>query len=169
VAGTTHYLVAAPKGQRDRWAERFEDLYRSFVQFFSVRGWDLAAPPSPLVGVVCRNQAEFSRIAVAQGNPPPYGVLGYYDVMTNRISLFDMGGQTAGKNGTGSFWAKHPEGRSGKMYLSSFSGNWHENAAVLIHEAAHQTAFNTGVHNRYCLPPTWLVEGLATVFEAPGV
>jgi hypothetical protein len=40
---------------------------------------------------------------------------------------------------------------------------------VLIHEATHQTAFNTGIHTRYCLPPKWLAEGLAMLFEAPGV
>jgi hypothetical protein len=49
------------------------------------------------------------------------------------------------------------------------SSNWQQNASVIIHEATHQTAFNTGEHNRYCPPPTWLAEGLATMFEAPGV
>ena len=49
------------------------------------------------------------------------------------------------------------------------SANWRLNAAVLIHEATHQMAFNTGIHNRYAPTPTWLAEGLATLFEAPGV
>ena len=40
---------------------------------------------------------------------------------------------------------------------------------MLIHEATHQTAFNTGIHNRYSPPPDWVSEGLATMFEAPGV
>ena len=30
-------------------------------------------------------------------------------------------------------------------------------------------AFNTGVHRRFAAEPRWLVEGLATMFEAPGV
>ena len=30
-------------------------------------------------------------------------------------------------------------------------------------------AFNTGIHNRYTPPPLWVAEGLATLFEAPGV
>jgi hypothetical protein len=30
-------------------------------------------------------------------------------------------------------------------------------------------AFNTGIHNRYCPPPLWVVEGLATLFEAVGI
>ena len=49
------------------------------------------------------------------------------------------------------------------------SANWRQNASVLIHEATHQTAFNTGIHSRYSPPPAWLAEGLAMLFEAPGV
>ena len=144
VSGTSHYLVAHPRDQRDKWAERFEDLYRSFVHYFSVRGFEPSPPPFPLVGVVCRNRAEFARYAAAQGDAVPNGVVGYYDIESNRITLYDMGGKAD-------------------------SANWRQNAAVLIHEATHQMAFNTGVHSRYCPPPKWLAEGLAMLFEAPGV
>jgi hypothetical protein len=47
--------------------------------------------------------------------------------------------------------------------------DWSENAETIIHEATHQTAYNTGVHRRFAPTPRWLVEGLATMFEAPGV
>ena len=96
------------------------------------------------MGVVCRNRAEFARLAIEEGNVAPNGVLGYYDPASNRINLYDMGG-------------------------TADSANWRQNAAVLIHEATHQTAFNTGVHSRYAAPPKWLAEGLAMLFEAPGV
>ena len=43
------------------------------------------------------------------------------------------------------------------------------NADTIIHEATHQTAFNVGIHNRFADQPQWLVEGLATMFEARGV
>jgi hypothetical protein len=43
------------------------------------------------------------------------------------------------------------------------------NAETIIHEATHQTAYNTGIHNRLNDTPGWVVEGLATMFEAPGV
>ena len=144
VSGTGHYLVAHPKDQRDKWAERFEDLYRSFAHYFSVRGFELAAPPFPLVGVVCRNRNEFDRYAAAQGSPLPGGVLGFYQIASNRINLYDMGGRDD-------------------------AAHWQRNAGVLIHEATHQMAFNTGVNSRYCPPPKWLAEGLAMLFEAPGV
>jgi hypothetical protein len=49
------------------------------------------------------------------------------------------------------------------------SENWFVNAETIIHEATHQTAFNTGIHNRLVATPGWVMEGLATMFEAPGV
>ncbi|RCS52772.1 DUF1570 domain-containing protein [Bremerella cremea] len=73
------------------------------------------------------------------------GVVGYYSPRTNRVALYDV---TRGD-------PNHPL--------------WGENLATIIHEATHQTAFNTGVHSRYSRQPKWLVEGLATMFEAPGV
>jgi hypothetical protein len=40
---------------------------------------------------------------------------------------------------------------------------------TVIHEATHQVAFNTGIHSRLARHPRWVVEGLATVFEADGI
>ncbi len=145
VSGTTHYLVAHPRGGRDKWAERFEDLYRQFVRYFSVRGFRLKEPPFPLVGIVCRNRADFERHAAAAGAPAGGGVVGLYDLQSNRIIVYDM--DASGDN----------------------NENWRRNASTVIHEATHQMAFNTGIHNRYCPPPLWVIEGLATLFEAPGV
>jgi hypothetical protein len=142
VSGTTHYLIAHPRGQRDRWADRFENLYRSCTRYFSVRGFSIEQPPFPLVGIVCKNQRDFQRFSASQGTPMPGGVLGYYSPETNRITLFDLGADE-------------------KL--------WQDNASVVIHEATHQTAFNVGLHSRYSQPPLWVAEGLATLFEAKGV
>jgi hypothetical protein len=46
---------------------------------------------------------------------------------------------------------------------------WKNDAETVIHETAHQTAFNTGVHNRFTITPRWVVEGLGCLFEARGV
>jgi len=143
VTATSHYVVAHAKGQRDQWAARFEELYRSFVHYFLVRGFRLSDPPVPLVGVVCRNRADFVRYAARQGAPAGGGILGYYCLESNRIVLYDAG--------------------------DSGAGDWQQTASVLLHEATHQTAFNTGVHSRCADPPVWVAEGLATMFEAPGV
>ena len=140
VTSSTHYLVVHPSGSRTAWAEWFEDLYRRFVRYFSVRGFSLAEPPFPLIAIVCRDQAEFARYASRHG-PPPAGILGFYSIASNRIVLYEAsqegGGQAA-------------EERS---------------FATVVHEATHQMAFNTGIHSRAAEPPVWVAEGLATVFE----
>ena len=44
-----------------------------------------------------------------------------------------------------------------------------ETAGTIIHETTHQVGFNIGIHSRVGETPVWLVEGLATVLEAPGM
>jgi hypothetical protein len=137
------FLIIHPRGQRGKWTERLDELYRSFMHYFSLRGFRLNAPAFPLVGFVCKSRGEFDRLAAKKGLSSGNGVLGYYSTTSNRITLYDMGGAS-------------PQ-------------DWTRNASVLIHEATHQTAYNTGIHSRYSPPPTWVSEGLATMFEAPGV
>ena len=145
VAGTTHYLVAHPRHLGSEWADRFERLYRSFVRFFSVRGFSLKKPEFLMTGIVCRNPAEFYQYSQEAENIAAGAFHGYYSLTSNRIALF-RGGSHGGSKG--------------------LDPNVH---SVIIHEATHQTAYNTGVHSRYYPPPLWLCEGLATSFEAPGV
>jgi hypothetical protein len=142
VSGVGHYPVVHPAADRDRWAPRFEELYRSFLHYFAARGWRLAEPRFPLVAVVYARQADFARQAAREGLPRVGGVLGYYSPTTNRIVMYDAAG-------------------------SGF--DWTTNAETIIHEAAHQTAFNTGVHSRFAQSPRWVVEGLGMMFEARGV
>lgn len=143
VTGTGHYLVAHPKGQ-SAWAQRFEDLYRSCIYYFRVRGMQIREPEFPLVAVVWPRHEDFLRNAAMQGGGVRPEVLGFYSPTSNRVTMYDQsgGGRRRG---------------------------WNQNDATIIHEATHQMAFNTGVHNRFSPTPKWLAEGLGTMFEAPGV
>jgi hypothetical protein len=142
VTGAGHYLVAHPAGQKNLWADRFEDLYRSFIHYFSVRGFTVKNPEFPLVAIVLPDYAAFRRYAQAEGRNLPSSVLGYYSPLSNRIALYDTTRQGA---------------------------DWRLNAETIIHEATHQSAFNTGIHSRFADQPRWVVEGLAMLFEARGV
>jgi len=144
VTTTQHYIVVHPRSKGNAWAGRFEELYRWCLHYFRVRGYRPREPQFPLVAVVYRNQADYYRAAKAGGMRLQPGMLGHYELKSNRVHLFDV---TAGQSG----------------------GDWSENAATIIHEATHQTAFNTGIHSRFTAPPLWVAEGLATMFEAPGV
>lgn len=145
VSSTGHYLVVHPKGQRDTWARRFEDLYRSYMRYFTARGFEPKRPAFPLVAVVFPNQADFHRFAQQTGAKLLPGTLGYYSPQSNRILLYDV---TSG---------------------DTDNPNWQVNAETIVHEAIHQMAFNSGVHSRYTPTPRWVAEGLGTLFEARGV
>jgi hypothetical protein len=145
VSGTGNYLVVHPVGQRDYWAQRFEDLYHSLRHYFHVRKFRLEKPRFPLVAVVFHNAGDMVRYARAEGSNIGPGVLGYYSPKSNRVVLYDRSGGKAAKE------------------------DWAENSATIIHEAAHQSAFNCGIHSRSAETPRWVVEGLGTMFEAPGV
>lgn len=145
VTGTGHYLVAHPRGQRAHWSAQFEKLFRDFHVYFNVRGFQLAKPEFPMLAIVLPNQREFLRYAQRDGSQVGNNVLGYYSPTTNRIAMYDTSGGS---------------GRAADRQL---------NEETIIHEATHQTAFNVGIHTRYAPQPRWVVEGLGTMFEAPGV
>ena len=136
------YLVVHPRGQGRIWASRFDELYRGFQRYFGVRGFSLEKPEFPLVAVVLRNREEYLRYLQRYAPGTPTSTLGFYSPATNRVLLYDASGG---------------------------SSDWHVNAETIIHEATHQTAFNSGLHNRFGPTPRWLAEGLGMLFEARGV
>jgi hypothetical protein len=103
-------------------------------------------PEFPLIAIVVTRPEDMYEYAAREGIRIGPGVLGYYSSVSNRVILYD---QDRGRRQT-------------KRGLS-------ENEATIIHEATHQTAFNTGIHDRRSLAPRWVCEGLGTLFEAPGV
>ncbi len=145
ITGTGNYLVVHPHGQKDLWAQRFEDLHRDFVHYFSIRGFKIREPEFPLIGVVWPSKEDFRRHAVRSGAKIGPNVIGYYSPVTNRVHLYDA--------------MKNKHDRAG----------WQQTASTIIHEATHQTAFNTGIHTRFAGTPMWVAEGLGTLFEARGV
>ena len=61
VSGTGQYLVVHPAGQRDLCASRFEQLYRSMLHYYKVRGIKVRRAPLPFVAIVLRTEAEYLR------------------------------------------------------------------------------------------------------------
>ncbi len=142
VNATQHYLVVHPNGRNDVWADRFEQLYRSFSNYFRVRGFAMQEPAYPLVAVVFPTRTEYDNYVQTSSVMAPIGALGHYEPRSNRVYLFDQ---------------------------AENSGDWEENASTVIHEATHQTAYNVGLHNRFAPQPRWASEGLAMMFESRGI
>ena len=92
VSGTGHYLIIHPRGQRDKWAERFENLYRSFVHYFSVRGFEPANAGVSAGGLRLQGSQRVRSPCGERRTVCRNGVVGYYSGVSNRITLYDMGG-----------------------------------------------------------------------------
>lgn len=144
VSGAGRYLVVHPAGQRDVWAPRFDELNRDFVHYFTARGWRPDPPSFSLVAIVFGDKNQYLRYANSEGNRLDSSVIGYYSPRSNRVAMYDI-------------TTEHP------------NVDWQMNAETIIHETAHQLAFNGGLHNRYGETPKWASEGLACYFEARGV
>ena len=144
VSVTDNFVVVHPPGSYQTWAAPFENIYQQFRYYFSIRRVALAEPEFPMVAVVLRTRHEFDRFLTHYHEYHP-NLVGYYSIRSNRIITYDQSGQnTAGQT-------------------------WMSNSKTIIHEAVHQAAFNSGLHNRFGTIPRWISEGLATMFEAKGV
>lgn len=141
VSQTAHFVVVHPPGDFQKWATPFEDLFLRFGHYFSSRGFAVPEPDFPLVAVVLNTREEFDRF-LSQHQAVDQQVLGYYAPRSNRIITYR---QTVD------------------------DGGQLQDLSTIVHEAAHQTAFNTGIHTRFAACPLWVSEGLATMFEARGV
>ena len=144
VSETNHFLVVHPPGDFQVWAMPFEKLYIRFNNYFSSRNVKLDEPEFPMVAVVLKTREEFDRF-LSNYHDANDNILGYYSPKSNRIISYD---QTGG---------------------GAKDQDWFFTVDTIVHEATHQTAFNTGLHTRFAMNPTWIAEGLATMFEAPGV
>jgi hypothetical protein len=188
IDGTGHFLICAEKNNH-RIGEICEDTYRTFRHYFSVRGFKISEPQFPLVVIVFPDREAFVNYCRKDKIEPPQGMLGYYMRLTNRIALFDQGDSnlaatTSVPAAPASFAAMFDRASDSRTLqptrdLASgqrasrpvrfdgiVEGDLH---STIVHETTHQVAFNTGLHSRIGQTPKWVIEGLATMFEAPGI
>lgn len=134
------YVIAAPNGQVAQWRDRFQALSAGYHRYFEVRGWPVRQSDFPMIVIVFSTRSEFLRYcAQTEGQPPGASVVGCYFPSSNRCVLYNIESQSE------------------------------ETEATIVHEAVHQLAYNTGVHERLFSNPLWIVEGFATMFEQSSV
>ncbi|QDT39302.1 DUF1570 domain-containing protein [Stratiformator vulcanicus] len=144
--GANPFLVVGPPDRVKDYARVLGEVYGSFRRFLLTRGFDVAEPTSVLVVVVFPNREMFEAYAQKEKTKISRDLVGYYLPTSNRIALYAGGAGRSARSSTG-------------MAIEN----------TLVHEATHQLAFNMGLHDRVGQNPQWVVEGFATVFEAPGV
>jgi len=158
---TRHYVVCY-ETSRDyaKWcAALFERLHEVFLNFWSRAGIELTPPPRPLVVVIFSDKAAYEAHASRDLGAAADRVVGYYNLMSNRVTTFDLT-ETDGLTGTGAGSA----GTANQIMASPAAAGL---VATLVHEAAHQMAFNSGLHRRLAPVPLWVSEGIAIYFETP--
>lgn len=157
VTHTRHYTIVSSADPRfSRWVGTlFERLRTAFVSYWKGRGVKLSDSEFPLVAIVLKDRAEFSRFVAVDAKLDPSSVTGYYSILSNRIVLYDIAripGQPP---------AATPVEIQRRLATAP------QAIATVVHEAAHQVAYNCGLNRRLADNPLWLVEGMAVFFETP--
>ncbi len=159
---TKHYCICfdTSRGYAQWCAALFERLHDAFTNFWKQAGLEMVPPPRPLLVVIFADRQRYEAFAARDLGAAADRVVGYYNLMTNRVTTFDL---------TGSAGLPRPAGqaaaRAGLEILSSPEASGM--VSTLVHEATHQMAFNGGLHQRLAPVPLWLSEGVATYFETP--
>jgi hypothetical protein len=159
---TAHYLICYDTSTAyAQWCGAlFERLYSAFTNYWSRQGFDLAKPEFPLVAVLFADRAAYlkhSRAELGDGNT----AIGYYSIITNRMTMYDLTGVEANSRGRGRV------NTAAQINQILAQPDAERTVATVVHEATHQIAFNCGLHARLSDCPLWFCEGIAVYFETP--
>jgi len=160
-----------------------ERVYESFLLLFYSRGMELEIPKERMKVVLFNEYDDYYQFATAH-SPSLASAAGFYDPAINTSVFYDHGTDEEYKilSTVSKFYEKQADDairqkQKGQAELIRFARTlkvliliWRENKDITLvsHEATHQMAANTGLFPRHVHTPSWVHEGLATYFEAPG-
>jgi hypothetical protein len=161
---TQHYLIHYKTSPAyARWVgSLFEGLHKAFYNYWTHRGAVLHESQFPLVAIVFDGQESFARHARAEIGDTADSIIGYYNLKTNRMTMYDLTGVEA----AGLTNDRNAAARINQI-LSQPGAE--RTVATIVHEATHQLAFNSGLQIRFADVPFWVSEGLAIYFETPNL
>jgi hypothetical protein len=148
---------------------RCELMYSLFLNHFTVKGFKLTPPPRRLMVALFDNPEGLEAYV---GHPIGAFLAGVYHLPSNRLVVYDFGRNRTLIQNKERFEASvrklHDWQRAhllGRMDRETGEVRTDINISTLMHETAHQMAFNSGMMNREGDLPLWLVEGIATYCE----
>lgn len=159
---TDHFIIAynTERAYAQWLGGLYEQLYRGFTGYWErKRKFRLDEPGFPLVVVVFSSFEEYQAHVRRELGQDPGAMVAYYNLMTNRVTLYDL---TTGFQGAGS---KPDNDRRIQEILAN--PNALPMVATVVHEGTHQLMFNMGMQTRLADTPLWVNEGLAMFFETP--
>ena len=194
VATSKHYVVAGTHGHGRSYAALFEEIFSQVELFYSLRGFRTSKPDALLVALVLKDQAAFKQYCEGDQMPWTEGLRGYYSLKSNRVVMYNFPelfqsvrlmpeadlqtpretliAELSPSNGTNlPDGVEYPAANSlaRLQQAASASAVGGETANTIIHETTHQVGFNIGIHSRIGTTPLWVLEGMATVLESPGM
>jgi hypothetical protein len=140
-----------------------ERLQKAFIAYWKKQKSPVETPEQPLVVLVFADQASYADYAKKDLGSSVSNIIGYYNLETNRIMMYDLTGMQAFRQNAGDRGSLHDI----SQLLSQPQAE--PLVATIVHEATHQIAFNCGLQTRMVANPYWLTEGMATFFETPNL
>jgi hypothetical protein len=158
---TAHYVICYDTSRAyAQWCgSLFERLYMAFRNAWTRQGFEMVEPEFHLVAIVFSDKASYVKYSQKELGDAADSIFGYYHLESNRMVMYDLAGV-----------AVHRPGRSvGPSQINQFLASPNAPGAVstIVHEATHQIAFNSGLHQRLSDCPKWFSEGIAMYCETP--
>jgi hypothetical protein len=164
---TEHYTIFYNGSQSyAQWCGAlFERLFMAFRNAWSHQGFEMAKPEVRLVAVVFADKASYVKYSEKLLGDAADSIFGYYEPeTTNRITMYDL--TDTGVAGPAPSRRVGPATRIAQFLASP---NAPGAVSTIVHEATHQIAFNSGLHQRLSDCPKWFSEGIAMYCETPDV
>jgi len=163
VMRSEHYVIFynTTKAYSQWTANLLERLYRGHFAFWKKKGVPLSEPRFPLSAVIFDTKESYRKYAEKELGSAVDSILGYYNLQSNRITMFDL---------TGVEGILPSNARVSTNVLINEvlrQPGAERTVATIVHEAFHQLAYNSGLQVRLADNPFWVSEGMAVFFESP--
>lgn len=188
----THDTPEKPSGGRkkNRSQERLdllEQVYESFLLLFHAQDVELDIPKERMKVVLFNDERDYKEFAIGW-SPSLSSTSGFWEAHRNVSVFYDHATDSQFKDLQDLMKdLREVKDDAKKLARKGIASNArdvirlvntlelltevaqeNEDITVVSHEATHQMAGNTGLFPRDVLIPSWVHEGLATYFEAPG-
>jgi len=157
---TEHFtIIHQPQsGNLDEMAGLLEAAYERFNVLFGNNGFTLKAPDGKLAWIYFDRPEYFNDYALSADKMDLSWLSSYYSIKTNKVALLKQDEISAAQNDSAN------QQNYGTILAQHSLADSKDNTRIM-HEAAHQLSFNTGIQKRGVMYPLWVSEGLATMLE----
>lgn len=164
---TEHFVVVHTSAEplARAVARRLEAVYQAHVRFIGALDIPVRRPKHKLEVYCFANHEQFGRYQATLASNGR-DVLGFYDTELNRSAFFDLDTHPTLLAIRAAVEQSEPARRAELQRRLHRRREWLW-LSIIQHEAAHQVQFNIGLIPSSDVAPTWLAEGLATLFEVP--